>query len=157
MAYILQPLLKIRLMREDRASGELTAARQAREAAEEVLEARRQDLARYEETREERRNRIYDAIIGQTVSRDRLDLAAEGVARIDEEGALKADNVKRAEADVRTRAEQESVARRAYNEATKERMKIDEHRLVWLEAEAAEQETRAEGELEDFVGRKLEI
>lgn len=157
MAYILQPLLKIRLMREDRASGELTAARQAREAAEEVLEARRQDLARYEETREERRNRIYDAIIGQTVSRDRLDLAAEGVARIDEEGALKADNVKRAEADVRTRAEQESAARRAYNEATKERMKIDEHRLVWLEAEAAEQETRAEGELEDFVGRKLEI
>ena len=157
MAYILQPLLKIRLMREDRASGELTAARQAREAAEEVLEARRQDLARYEETREERRNRIYDAIIGQTVSRDRLDLAAEGVARIDEEGALKADNVKRAEADVRTRAEQESAARRAYNEATKERMKIDEHRLVWLEAEAAEQETRAECELEDFVGRKLEI
>ena len=157
MAYILQPLLKIRLMREDRASGELTAARQAREAAEEVLEARRQDLARYEETREERGNRIYDAIIGQTVSRDRLDLAAEGVARIDEEGALKADNVKRAEADVRTRAEQESAARRAYNEATKERMKIDEHRLVWLEAEAAEQETRAEGELEDFVGRKLEI
>ncbi len=157
MAYILQPLLKIRLMREDRASGELTAARQAREAAEEVLEARRQDLARYEETREERRDRIYDAIIGQTVSRDRLDLAAEGVARIDEEGALKADNVKRAEADVRTRAEQESAARRAYNEATKERMKIDEHRLVWLEAEAAEQETRAEGELEDFVGRKLEI
>ena len=157
MAYILQPLLKIRLMREDRASSELTAARQAREAAEEVLEARRQDLARYEETREERRNRIYDAIIGQTVSRDRLDLAAEGVARIDEEGALKADNVKRAEADVRNRAEQESAARRAYNEATKERMKIDEHRLVWLEAEAAEQETRAEGELEDFVGRKLEI
>ena len=157
MAYILQPLLKIRLMREDRASGELTAARQAREAAEEVLEARRQDLVRYEETREERRNRIYDAIIGQTVSRDRLDLAAEGVARIDEEGALKADNVKRAEADVRTRAEQESAARRAYNEATKERMKIDEHRLVWLEAEAAEQETRAEGELEDCVGRKLEI
>ena len=79
------------------------------------------------------------------------------MARIDEEGALKADNVKRAEADVRTRAEQESAARRAYNEATKERMKIDEHRLVWLEAEAAEQETRAEGELEDFVGRKLEI
>ena len=157
MAYILQPLLKIRLMREDRASGELTAARQAREAAEEVLEARRQDLARYEETREERRDRIYDAIIGQTVSRDRLDLAAEGVARIDEEGALKADNVKRAEADVRTRAGQESGARRANNEATKERMKIDEHRLVWLEATAAEQETRAEGELEDFVGRKLEI
>lgn len=157
MGYILQPLLKIRLMREDRASGELTAARQAREAAEEVLKARRQDLVRYEETREERRDRIYDAIIGQTVSRDRLDLATEGVARIDEEGALKADNVKRAEADVRTRVEQESAARCAYNLAIKERMKIDEHRSVWLAEEAAEQEQRSEGELEDFVGRKLEI
>ena len=157
MAYILQPLLKIRLMREDRASGELTAARQAREAAEGVLEERRRDLALFEETREERRDRIYAAIIGQTVSRDRLDLAAEGVARIDEEGALKADNVKRAEADVKTRAEQESAARRAYNLATKERMKIDEHRSVWLAAETAEQEARAEGELEDFVGRKPEI
>ena len=157
MGYILQPLLKIRLMREDRASGELTAARQAREAAEEVLKSRRQDLVRYEETREERRDRIYDAIIGQTVSRDRLDLATEGIARIDEEGALKADNVKRAEADVRTRAEQESAARCAYNLAIKERMKIDEHRSVWLAEEAAEQEQRSEGELEDFVGRKLEI
>ena len=77
MAYILQPLLKIRLMREDRASGELTAARQAREAAEEVLIARQKDLDAYNETREERRDRIYDAIIGQTVTMERLDLATE--------------------------------------------------------------------------------
>ena len=30
MGYLLQPLLRIRLMREDRAAGELTAARQSR-------------------------------------------------------------------------------------------------------------------------------
>lgn len=157
MGYILQPLLKIRLMREDRASGELTAARQAREAAEEILAARQRDLDAYNETREERRDRIYDAIIGQTVTMERLDLAAEGVARIDEEGVLKADNVKRAESDVNERKNQEAEARRRYNLATKERMKIDEHRAIWIAADAAEQELRAEGELEDFVGRKQEI
>ena len=47
--YALQPLLRIREMREDRASGELTAARQAVAAAEESLAARRRDLEEYEE------------------------------------------------------------------------------------------------------------
>lgn len=157
MAYVLQPLLKIRLMREDRASGELTAARQAREKAESVLLERQKDLDAYNETREERRDRIYAAIIGQTITMDRLDLASEGVARIDEEGVLKTDNVKRAELDLNERISQEAEARKKFNLATKERMKIDEHRSIWLAADAAEQEYRAEGELEDFVGRKQDI
>ena len=157
MAYMLQPLLRIRLMREDRAAGELTAARQSREAAEATLVERRNDLAKYEATKEERRDRIYSAIMGMAVSRDRLDMAFEGVARIDEEGVLKADNVKRAEADVKERMSQEDAARQRFNLAIKERMKIDEHKAIWLRAEAAEEERRAEGELEDFVVRKEEV
>ena len=39
----------------------------------------------------------------------------------------------------------------------KNRMKIDEHRSVWLADEARADEARAEGELEDFVVRKEEI
>lgn len=157
MAYVLQPLLRIRQMREDRATGELSVARRERAAAEAALEERRKDLARYEETKEERRDRIYDAIMGRPVDRDQIDLAAEGVARIDEEGVLKADNVKRAEADVKTCMDREGAARQMLNLATKERMKIDEHRAVWLAEEAAEQEAKAEGELEDFTVRKQEI
>ena len=144
-------------MREDRATGELSVARRERAAAEAALEERRKDLAHYEETKEERRDRIYDAIMGRPVDRDQIDLAAEGVARIDQEGVLKADNVKRAEADVKTCADRESTARQMLNLATKERMKIDEHRAVWLSEEAAEQEAKAEGELEDFTVRKQEI
>ena len=49
------------------------------------------------------------------------------------------------------------VARANLNLATKNRMKIDEHRAVWLAEDAKEQEARAEGELEDFVVRKEEI
>jgi type III secretion protein O len=144
-------------MREDRASGELVAARQAREAAEDALAARKRDYEEYQETREERRDRIYAAIIGQTVSKDRIDLASEGVARIDEEGALKLDNVKRAESELKEKVSLETEARGRYNLAIKERMKIDEHKSIWLAADAAEQEYRAESELEDFTVRKESI
>lgn len=157
MSYLLQPLLRIRTMREDRASGELSAARRELASAEAALEARRRDLAAYEETKEERRDRIYDAIMGRAVSREQIDLANAGVARIDEEGALKADNVARAEAERKKREEATAAARRNLFLATKDRMKIDEHKGIWLAVEAAEEEHRAEGELEDFVVRKLEI
>ena len=70
---------------------------------------------------------------------------------------FRSDNVKRAEADVKTCMDREGAARQMLNLATKERMKIDEHRAVWLAEEAAEQEAKAEGELEDFTVRKQEI
>ena len=157
MPYALQPLLRIRTMREDRATGELSAARRDLAEAESALEARRHDLAVYEETREERRDRIYDSIIGRAVSRERIDLANAGVARIDEEGAIKADNVARAEAERKKRKEAVDIARRELALAMKNRMKIDEHKSIWIAADAAAQENRAEGELEDFVVRKPEI
>ena len=144
-------------MREDRATGELTAARQALAAAEEALAARRRELADYEATREERRDRIYATVMGRAVSREQLDMATEGVARIDEEGALKTDNVSRAETVRQEREEAADAARERLNLAIKNRMKIDEHRSVWLADEAKAQEARAEGELEDFTVRKEEI
>ena len=157
MGYFLQPLLRIRTMREDRASGELVAAKRDLALAEEALAARQRDLAEWEATKEERRDRIYATVIGRTVSREQIDLANEGVARIDEEGVLKADNVKRAEQERKQREEAAAAARQNLNLATKNRMKIDEHKAVWLREEALEQEARAEGELEDFTVRKEEI
>ena len=157
MPYTLQPLLRIRTMREDRASGELVAAKRNLAQAEEALAARQHDLDEWEKTKEERRDRIYDAIIGREVSRDQIDMANEGVARIDEEGVLKADNVKRAEGEVREKEAAADAARTNLNIAIKNRMKIDEHKAVWLAEEAKEQEARAEGELEDFTVRKEEI
>ena len=157
MSYTLQPLLRIRTMREDRASGELVAAKRNLAQAEEALAARQHDLEEWEKTKEERRDRIYDAIIGREVSRDQIDMANEGVARIDEEGVLKADNVKRAEGEVREKETAADAARANLNLAIKNRMKIDEHKSVWLAEEAKEQEARAEGELEDFIVRKEEI
>lgn len=157
MAYLLQPLLRIRAMREDRAAGELTAAKQAVSVAHDALEARKLELDDYLRTKEERRDRIYESIIGHAVTRDQIDMANEGIARIDEEGVLKEDNVKRADAELKKREEAEAAARAAFSLATKNRMKIDEHKAVWQAEDAAEQERLAETELEDFMVRKLEI
>ena len=157
MGYALQSLLRIRLLREDRASGELTVARQAVAAAQEALEAREQELADFNRTREERRNRIYETIMGRAVSREQIDLVQEGVARIDEEGSLKADNVVRAKSDLRAREEDEVAAHANFVAASKDRMKIDEHKSAWMLADAKEQDNRAEGELEDFTGRKQNL
>ncbi len=157
MAYILQPLLAIREMREDRASGELTAARQAVSVAETAVADRKHELEKYEETKEDRRNRIYDTIMGRPVSRDQIDLAQEGVARIDEEGAIRLDNLHQAESELKKRQSAAEAAHEAFVAASKERMKISEHRGIWLAEEAKEQEARAEGELEDFTGRKQNL
>ena len=148
MAYALQSMLRIRAMREDRAATELTAARREVSRAQERLSQRKRDLEEYEATKEARRDRIYEAVVGRAVSMEDLDLAREGVARIDEEGILKADNVVQAEADLQT-------SRQAFVSASKNRMKITEHRSIWEAEEAAEAERRSEMELEDFTGKKV--
>lgn len=157
MGYVLEPLLRIRTMREDRAAGELTAARRATAEARDALARRVEELDRYNETRESRRDRLWDAVIGREVSRERIDLLEEGLAQIDEEGNLKKDGVLRAEGEVKKREEAESAARANFTTATRNRMKIDEHKDVWRKAETAADEHRAEGELEDFMVRKEEL
>ena len=154
MPYALQPMLRIRTRREDRAATELTAARTAEREAERALEERKEELAEYERTKEERRDRVYDAVMGRPCSMDDLDKAREGVARIDEEGVLKADNVARAEGVLHEKEEASAVAQSALNLAIKERMKIEEHRQQWVEEDRKEQERLEDIELEDFTGRK---
>ena len=155
MAYALQSMLRIRVMREDRAATELTAARREVSRAQERLLQRKNDLKEYEATKEARRDRIFEAVIGRAVSMDDLDLAREGVARIDEEGILKADNVVQAEADLQKCRDNAETSRRAFVSASKNRMKITEHRSIWEAEEAAEAERRSEMELEDFTGKKV--
>ena len=155
MAYALQSMLRIRAMREDRAATELTAARREVSRAQERLSQRKRDLEEYEATKEARRDRIYEAVIGRAVLMEDLDLAREGVARIDEEGILKADNVVQAEEDLRKCKDNAETSRLAFVSASKNRMKISEHRAIWEAEEAAEAERRSEMELEDFTGKKV--
>ena len=155
MAYALDSLMKIRVRREDAARSELTAARMRMSEAQRELNARKEEFRLYEETKDERRDRIYAAILGRTLRSDELEMAREGVSRIDEEGTLKADNIVRAEGVLREREKEVEVAREGFVFATKNRMKIDEHHASWLKDVAVEDDRRQEIELEDFTGKKV--
>lgn len=155
MAYALDSLMKIRIRREDTARSELTAARLRMSEAQNELEARKEEFRLYEETKDERRERIFAAILGRTVGTDELEMAREGISRIDEEGNLKADNIVRAESILRDREKEVESARDVLVFATKNRMKIEEHRSNWLTISAAEEDYRQEIELEDFTGKKV--
>lgn len=156
MAYALQSLLMIRTRREDTARGELVAARQRMSQAQQELSDRKAELQAYEATREERRNRIFSTIIGRVVTQSDLELAREGVARIDEEGNLRQNNVLRAEDRLREREQEVDTARNGFVIATKNRMKLDEHRQDWMKQESILEDHRQEIELEDFTGKKVQ-
>ena len=155
MAYALESMLRIRTMREDRAATELTAARREVVRVQEALAQRRNDLAEYEVAKEARRDSIFSAVMGRAVSMADLDRAREGVARIDEEGILKADNVVQAEAELQKRRDYAETSRRMFVSASTNRMKITEHRAVWELEELEAAERRQESELEDFTGKKV--
>ena len=154
MPYVLQPMIRIRQRREDAAGAVLVAARAEERAAAKTLEDRREELAEYERTKEERRDRVYDAVMGRPCTMEELDMAREGVSRIDEEGILKTDNVARAEGVLHEKEEASAAAQSALNLAIKNRMKIEEHRDAWAAEDRLDQERREEFELEDFTGRK---
>ncbi len=155
MTYALEQLLIIRGRREDRARGELQTARQAVSQAETALRDQQEALRQYEETKEERRDRIFAAILGRAITMDDLELAREGVARIDEEGILKANNVACAEEEVAQRKKEAEAAKTAYIASSKERMKISEHKEDWKRIQLKEEEFRQDVELEDFTGKKV--
>ena len=155
MSYLLQPMLKIRTMREDRASTELASARRAKAAAEAERNRKNEELNVYLRTKDERRDQAFDAVMGLAVSRDRIDQVRETVAKIDEEGLLHERALSDAVKVVEEKTAGENQAHARFIDATREKMKIDYHRQQWEEEDRKEREARSELEMEDFTGRRL--
>lgn len=155
MAYKLQPMLKIRDMREDRAQTALASARRARVKAELVLEEKAEKRKKYEETKEERRDKIFDTIIGKVVSMDKINDVRCAVTRIDEEGVLLEQDERKAADVVEEKTKEAEAAHGQYVAAAKDLAKIQEHRKAWEEEDRKMQEMLADAEMEEFSGRKL--
>jgi len=155
MSYPLQSLLKIRSMREDRASTVLTGARRARATAADVLSQKREARERYNETKEERRDRVFETVMGRPVRREALDRVREAVSRIDEEGLLLEEAERKAQDVLTEKTQEESRAHVHYVAATRERTKIDQHREIWMEEDRRSQELAEDAEMEEFTGKKV--
>ena len=147
-------MLKIRVMREDRAGTALTSARHARKLAADALETRHRELADYLEKKEARRDRIYEQVIGRPVKMDVLEDVRTAVTRIDEEGVLLERAEQEAEDELKMKERAAESARVVFVGASRNRMKIDEHRRIWVEETRIEEERAADVEMEEFTGKK---
>lgn len=155
MAYALNDMLKIRAMREDRAGTELTGARRARAAAERVRDERAETRRRFDATKDERRERVYDAVMGRVVSMDDLDRARAAVTRIDEEAMLLAEAERQAQDELTKRDQAAEAAHVRFVAASRKKAKIDQHRLAWEQEDRRMQEMRADAEMDEFTGRRM--
>ena len=155
MAYALNDMLKIRAMREDRAGTELTGARRARAAAERVRDERAETRRRFDATKDERRERVYDAVMGRVVSMDDLDRARAAVTRIDEEAMLLAEAERQAQDELTKRDQAAEAAHVRFVAASRKKAKIDQHRLAWELEDRRMQEMRADAEMDEFTGRRM--
>lgn len=155
MPYALQSMLKIREMREDRAGTELTGARRARAVAEQERDAKRDKRREFEATKDERRDRVYAAVIGRVVSLDDLDDARAAVTRIDEEGMLLVEAENKAQQQLDVRDKEAEAAKVRYIAASRNKMKIEQHKAIWEEEDRREQERKSDSEMEEFTGRKM--
>ena len=148
-------MLRIRVMREDRAGKDLVAARHAREVAQVELDARKRKLDDYAQTKDERRDRVFETILMRPVPRDEIDRVRSAISQIDEEGVLLTDGVRRAEAELEAKEQEADKAHGRFIAAVKERAKVSQHREIWAEEERRMQELRADAEMEEFTGRKM--
>lgn len=155
MAYALQSMLKIRGMREERAQTELAAARSARAQAQHELEKKIEERQKFEETKEERRDKIFATVMGRVVSMTDLDQVRSAVSGIDEQGMLLEEAEHKAEHVLEEREAETEVARGRFAAASKDLAKIVEHKSVWEEEYAKMQEMVADAEMEEFTGKKL--
>ena len=123
--------------------------------AQTELDARKRKLDAYAQTKEERRDRVFDTIMGRPVPRDEIDLVRTAISQIDEEGVLLTDGVHRAEADLETKEQETEKAHGRFVAAVKERAKVSQHKEIWMEEDRRMQELRADAEMEEFTGRKM--
>ena len=151
MAYALQSMLKIRGLREERAQAELVQAKAVLAQAERELRKRADARVEYEAGKEERRDKVYAAVIGRTVKMDDLDRARSAVTLIDEEGILLAEAERKARAVFTEKERAAEAARGVLAMATRNKEKIVQHRRVWEEEDRRARERIADAEMDEFA------
>ena len=153
MAYPLQPLLSVRIFREDNAKVALHAAQAALLEAEEQAEASRVELARYIRWLPEEKERRYAAIMGEPITLPELDTFKAGLALLDDGVTVREEQVFKAENVVTEHEDHVLNAQAALLTANKEKLKIETHKDIWSKEFAKEAERIADLELEEFSPR----
>lgn len=154
MKYVLQPLMVVRVFREDAAANAMVAQRRRVAEAEADLVRRRKELADYTDWRIVREEELWQTVIGKEVlNKDlddlKLDLQIVWAGQVERQEAVFLGE--KTLEDERARLVETIDAHR---KAMRSREKLDIHKEMWRTTVLKEAEYAAELELEDFKVRK---
>lgn len=156
MKYPLEELLRVRRLREDDATNELTRRRREVEQAERMLEQRQRELEEYTAWRIQREAELYEQVIGKQVPLKALDDLKKDIQILRDQEITYQERILAAEKALAEAKARLVEAQAAYQATRKDRQKIDEHKGIWAAEAAREYEAGQELELEDFKVRAPE-
>lgn len=155
MAYVLQDLLKIRLMREQWAKDELIKAQNILEAAIKKVEQKKKELKDFRIWRIDEEKRLYAEVMLKHVKRNAIDNLKLDLANLDKRELNYIQAVDDAQAELDKAKEALEKARELYHLALINVQKLEEHKASWMAEWTKEQELLVEKEMEDFKALKL--
>mgnify|MGYP003370118359 CR=1 FL=1 len=148
--YVLEPLLDIRKKREDDLQQQLIKARNDLQMAEDARDKAKQDLEDYVADMPEKKARLYATVMNIVVKREQLDKLKEALADLERQRLVLAEKLEKAEQNVVQAQQTLEQTQKNLLAATKNKMKLDTHKDIWLEEEKRIEAENEEKELEDL-------
>ena len=148
--YVLDPLLDIRKKREDDLQQQLRKARNDLKMAEDARDKAKQELEDYVADMPEKKARLYAAVMNMVVKREQLDKLKEALADLERQRMVLAEKLEKAEQNVVQARQTLEQTQKNLLAATKNKMKLDTHKDIWLEEEKRIEAENEEKELEDL-------
>lgn len=148
--YPLAPLLSVRQYREESAQSVLRQAERDASAAEAALREREHELERYRLWRVEEEDRRYEAIMGQLVNLDELEIFKAGLARLRDDELRREEDVANAAQTLAKARQTVAEAKSGLNRARRDTARILAHREIWNETARREAERKEDLESEEF-------
>ena len=148
--YVLEPLLDIRKKREDDLQQQLIKARNDLQMAEEARDKAKQDLEDYVADMPEKKARLYATVMNIVVKREQLDKLKEALADLERQKLALAEKLEQARLQVEEARQTLEQTQKNLLLATKNTMKLDNHKDAWLQEEKRIETENEEKELEDL-------
>lgn len=154
MRYILQDIIYVRDLREDRAAREVSKAMRQLEDAFKVMQQKKEELNKFREWRITETERLYQNILQKKVFLRNINDIRSNLSIMQEQEIGHEKAVMQAEDDHNKRKEELNQARASFLKANRDLKKIEEHRDVWLEEKHKEEEYFSDLEMEEFMSKQ---
>jgi hypothetical protein len=153
MTYGLEKLLKVRILREDKARHRLARGKAELARAEMQRQEKEKELVDYRHWRRREETRLFGVLRSKHASRHELLLFNDTTNTLRQNQAAKDQQLQQAGRAVQE-AEQNLVkARQRYAAANRKKIKIEEHKTIWSEARRLLEERYEEKEMEAHANR----